>query len=231
MGSLRRVIMGDGSLSNALGPVLFVGAGLLLLYMGFVDIREALRLAPERVACADFLRTPNSHGRWVSLTGCRLDLATSASRRWNGWLPGQARDAGVGGKTLEMFIPLAEKDAPADDVPHVVVATTDKHLLGLIDQLQQLEAPEAVEAFVLAHEAEFDQVLGPEPLVGYAEPLGSSASRAALSVLMAQDAVVLEQNREPQRANALCSVLLGMALIMWGVWPLARRWRLERETG
>jgi hypothetical protein len=225
-----RILVGDGGFASAMGPLLFVGVGLGFTWLGLADLNEAVRVQPVEQTCAAFLAAPGATARWVSLTGCRLDLPSAASRRWSGWLPGQRRDAGVGGMTLELFIPLSVRGEAPPERPTAVVATTEKALLGLIDQLQQLDSEQRVEAFMLEHQAELERTLGPEKLVGYVEPLASTAAHAALGVLTAEGAVVLEQGRQPQRVNSLCSVLFGMALLVWGLLPITRRWKLETES-
>jgi hypothetical protein len=40
---------------------------------------------------------------------------------------------------------------------------------------------------------------------------------------------VLEQGREPKRVDALCTLLLGLGVMLFAFWPVARRFQLERE--
>ncbi len=231
MSALRRIVLGDGSLGSTVGTLLFIGIGLAFVWLGVSDLNEALRQQPVPLQCGEFLAAPGATARWVALSGCRLDLPGAASRRWKGSLPGQSRvDGGARGMTLELFIPLSARDAPASERPTAVLATTDKQLLGLVDQIGRLDTRDRVDAFLQEHQAEFDTLLSPEPLIGYVEPIASSASRAALGVITAEGAVVLEQGRQPQRLNSVCTVLFGMALLVWGLMPIARRWRLEKES-
>ncbi len=230
MSKAKRILIGDGGLAATIGTLVFIGVGLAFVSMGLADLTEALRTQPVPQDCREFLAAPGSTARWVSLSGCRLDLPLAATRRWKAWRPGQPRDGGASGKTLELFIPLSAKDAPPAERPSAIVATTDKRLLELMDTLQRLESPEQVEAFIVEHQAELEQPLAPQTLVGYVEPIASIASHAALGVLTAQGAVVLEQGRQPARLNSVWSVMMGMGLMIWGLLPVARRWRLERES-
>jgi hypothetical protein len=109
-----------------------------------------------------------------------------------------------------------------------VVATTEAGLLGLVDDLAR-QPLEQVDAFIDAHRTELASKLAPEELTGYVEPIASLASRKALTLITREGAVVLEQNRTPQRANALFGVFLGMVLLAVGFGPLVRRTLLLRE--
>jgi hypothetical protein len=62
------------------------------------------------------------------------------------------------------------------------------------------------------------------------EPIASLASQAALKTMMAEDAVVLEQNREPQRANAIFGAVLGVLLFLTGAMRLWVRVRTARSS-
>jgi hypothetical protein len=160
------------------------------------------------------------------LTGCRLDLASASSRTWKGWswLP----DGGVDHRNLELFLPISatsEREVP----PRAVVATTDTELLGMMDELSKLPVA-GVEPFIDAHRASLEAHLKPAPLTGYVEPIASLASQAALKTMMAEDAVVLEQNREPQRANAIFGAVLGTLLFLTGAVRLWLRVRTARSA-
>ncbi len=38
-----------------------------------------------------------------------------------------------------------------------------------------------------------------------------------------------EQGREPTRAEALCTLLMGLGVMLFAFWSVARRFQLERE--
>jgi hypothetical protein len=159
----------------------------------------------------------------VTLTGCKLDIAEAASRKWKGWV--SLRDGGqTGQRYLELFVPLFAGDAPPG-VPSAVLATTDQKLLSLMDGIDRI-APEDVAKYLNEHQTELADALEPTALTGYVEPVRSMAARSALSVLMASDAVVLEQGKRPPRANALFG-----AAVALGIRAVARRLLLSRESG
>jgi hypothetical protein len=201
-----------------------VALGLGLISMSSTDARAAVE-GTRALEGAHWLDHP-FEARWVRLRGCRLDLASAASRNWRG-VGATPVDGGVAPRTLELFIPLSatdEREVP----PRAVVATTEAGLLGLVDDLAR-QPLEQVDAFIDAHRTELANKLAPEELTGYVEPIASLASRKALTLITREGAVVLEQNRTPQRANALFGVFLGMVLLAVGFGPLVRRTLLLRE--
>lgn len=215
----------DGGWGAAAGTLLILGFGLFVLFVSVSDLREAARIAPEKRTCGSWLADPRG-ARWVELSGCKLDLASAASRKWKGWL--SVRDGGVSGaKYLELFIPIVN-DQPVDP-PRAVLATQDAELLALIDGIDAVP-PDEVDAYLDAHGAAFRALLSPEKLTGYVEPVKSLASRSALTQITAEDAVVLEHNRQPPRANAIFGVVVGLFCIAMAVRTMARRYLVDRDS-
>lgn len=218
---VRYVLLGEGSPRRLVGTVLLLAVGVGLIDLSARDLREALHWRPRELTCEQWLGSP-LEARWVSLSGCRLDLASAASRTWKGWAP--PVDGGVrGGRTLELFLPISASEV-RETPPRAVVATTDSELLGVIDALARV-SPAEVDAFVEAHRATLEGKLKPERLVGYVEPVASLASRSALKTLVLEGAVVLEQGREPARANAVFGALVGLVMLLAALWPIASRVR------
>lgn len=217
--------MGDGGLGGLAGTLLLLGVGLVMTYSGTEDIRAAVATAPTRLSCADFIANP-SNAKWVVLEGCRLDLNAATTRRWKGWW--SRADAGPTARHLELFIPVSPLGTAQPERPKVVLATMDSVLLTLVETLDRLP-PDQVDAFVDAKAVEIEAVLAPKELRGAVAPLSPTGSRAALSQMLAEDAVVLEQGREPKRLDALCTLLLGLGVMLFAFWPVARRFQLERE--
>jgi hypothetical protein len=223
---LRRLLgidsMGWGA---AAGTLLLLGFGLFVLFVSVADLREAARIAPDKRTCSSWLADP-SGPRWVELSGCRLDLASAASRKWKGWL--SVKDGGVtGARYLELFIPIVA-DRPIDP-PVAVLATQNAELLALVDGIDALP-PEEVGAYLESHGGAFQALLEPQKLTGYVEPVKSLASRSALASITAENAVVLEQDKQPPRANALFGVVVGVFCIAMAVRTMARRYLVDRDS-
>lgn len=224
---VRRVVVGDGGPGALVGTLLLLGVGLGLTFTGIQDIRLAVDSAPRRLSCAEFLENP-SVARWVILEGCRLDLNAATTRRWKGWFAGE--DGGTPARHLELYVPISALGTTAPEVPKVVLASMDPTLLSLVEAIDRTP-PEQVDAFIDAKASEIEAVLAPKELRASVAPLAPTGSRPALAQMMAPDAVVLEQGREPKRLESLCSLLLGLGVMLFAFWPMARRFQLERELG
>jgi hypothetical protein len=223
---VRRVVLGDDGGAGALvGTLLLLGVGVGLTATSIADLRVAVELGPKRMTCADFIEDPTV-ARWVVLEGCRLDLNAASTRRWKGWFGG--RDGGTSARHLELFIPLSPLGTAQPEVPKVVLATTEPTLLTLVEALDKTP-PEQLDAFIASKEKEIEAVLAPPELRALVAPLAPTGSRPALAAMMAPDAVVLEQGREPKRVESLCNLLLGLGVMLFAFWPMARRFQLERE--
>ncbi len=223
---LKKLLGMENGWGGAAGTLLMLGFGLFVLFVSVADLREAARLKPEERTCASWLADP-SGPRWVSLTGCKLDLTEAASRKWKGWV--SLRDGGVSGeKFIELFVPLFAGESPTGP-PRAVLATTDKDLLKLMDGINQL-SPDLVGSYLASHASEFEAQLEPKVLTGYVEPVKSVASRSALGVITAEDAVVLEQGRQPPRANAIFGLVVGLFFVALGVRSMAMRFLVERDS-
>jgi hypothetical protein len=226
LGTLRAAVLGDSGASGLLRRVLLLLLGGFLLEFSAANLREAVRWAPVELDCEDWLEAPGT-ARWVSLTGCRLDLAMAARRNLKGFFA-QADGGRVRGRTLELFLPVAsspEHEAP----PRAVVSTGDPVLLGTVDELGALPV-EQVDAFIEAHREVLISRLKPERLTGYVEPVVPWSAREALRSLDAPGAVVLDQGREPERANALFGLVVALALLAVACWgPAARLWAARRD--
>ncbi len=218
------MLFGDAGLGAFIGTVAMLVLGFALISMSGADVLAVVE-GPRTLPCATWLDNPLA-SRWVTLTDCRLDLASAASRSWHG-LGTVQPDGGQTPRTLELFVPLSATDE-RERPPRAVVATSEAGLLGLVDQLAQLPL-EQVDPFIDEHRAELLGKLKPDALTGYVEPIASLSSRKALGLITREGAVVLEQNRSPRAANAVFGLLVGMVMVVGAALPLFRRVLLVRE--
>jgi hypothetical protein len=224
--NFKRLLGVDNGWGGAMGTLLLLGFGLFILFISVADLREAARIKPEERGCAEWL-ADSSGPRWVTLVGCKLDLTEAASRKWKGWR--SVKDGGVSGQHyMELFVPIFTGAAPVES-PRGVLATTDKALLDLMDAIDRL-APEEVAGFLQANAAKFDVLLEPKTLTGYVEPVKSVAARSALGMITAEDAVVLEQGKQPPRANALFGLVVGLIAVALAVRSVFMRYLVERDS-
>jgi hypothetical protein len=224
--NFKRLLGAENGWGGAAGTLLLLGGGLAILFVSVADLTEAARIKPVERGCQEWLADP-SGPKWVTLVGCKLDLAEAASRKWKGWR--SVKDGGlVGEHYLELFVPIFAGEAPVQP-PRAVLATTDKPLLDLMDGIDRL-APEEVQAYLLENSTALEALLEPKTLTGYVEPIKSMASRSALNVITAEGAVVLEQGRQPARANALFGLVLGLIAVAMSVRSVFMRYLVERDS-
>lgn len=227
---LRELLAGeDSGWGPALSVVALLGLGLGLAALGLIDLSSVVT-GPRAMSCADFLAAPRS-ARWVSLSGCRLELMGAATRRFKGWKAPRDGGPALGARNLELFIPLGVMGSTPRLESPVLVSTDDKELLGLVDQLSALQDEEAVETFIDDHAPALEASLAPPTLTGYVEAFDSFSSRTAKGVLEEEGSLVLRQGRAPETTQSLCSLTLGLALAAWAFLPMVRRVRLWREAG
>lgn len=224
---LKRLLGAENGWGGAMGTLLMLGFGLFVLFISVADLREASRIKPVERGCTEWLADP-SGARWVSLVGCKLDLTEAASRKWKG--SRSMRDGGVSGEhSMELLIPIFVGDAPVSPL-RGVVATTDKELLTLMDGIDRLGSPEEVEAYLAINKATMEKFLEPKTLTGYVEPVKSVAAWSALGVITAEDAVVLEQGRQPPRMNALFGLIVGLIAVALVVRSMFMRYLVDRDA-
>lgn len=196
MPKLRRVLLGEGGLGASVGTLLFIGAGLAFVWRGVSDLNEAVHAQPAEQPCEQFLtataRAPTEQ-RWVALTGCRLELEHSQVNRG------------------QLLVPLRARGSVSGEPPRALVAPSNP-------ELQRLDSPQKVEAFLAGQPAGIETTLAPMTLVALVEPRGGP-----------DGALLLTQGRPTPRLRSVGGVLFGMALMVLGLLPVARRWRLETE--
>lgn len=121
---LKRLLGAENGWGGAAGTLLLLGFGGFFLVMSVVELRDAARLKPEERACAEWL-TNSSGAKWVTLTGCKLDVAQA-----------RAEDGRV-------IVPI---------VGGGLMSTTDTELIALRDALAAL-GPEEAKTFLSTHGA------------------------------------------------------------------------------
>ena len=190
MSKARRVLLGAGGLGASAGTLLSLAFGLGFVWRGVSDLNGVVSSQPAAQPCERFLsEAPLTQPRWVALIGCRLELAHSQVTHGQLLVPLTAGGA-VWGAPTRAYV------APADP------------------ELQRLDSPQKLEAFLSEHRAG----LAPQTLTALAEPQKGPGG-----------AVLLTQGRPSPRLRSLGAVLFGMALMVLGLLPVARRWRLENE--
>ena len=141
--------------------------------------------------------------------GCAEWLADSSGPRWVTLTDCKLNLSGARGEGALRFVPLYV-GTPAP-VPRAVLATSDAELIAVIDGAAGLGKDEA-SAFLQSHGA----TLQPR-LTGYV----ASAKR--------EDAVVLQQGKQPQRLQTVFGMLVGLVAIALVVRSMFMRYLVDRD--
>jgi hypothetical protein len=126
---LKRLLGAENGWGGAMGTLLLLGFGAFFLGVSVVGLQDAARVKPEERTCAEWLAS-SSGAKWVTLSGCRLDVT-------------QAR--AEGGRVL---VPIFAADISS----HAMLSSTDTELITLKDSVAALSAEEA-KTFMSAHGA------------------------------------------------------------------------------
>lgn len=221
---LKRLLGLNEGFGSAAATLMLLGMGCTLIFFSSSALRDAAQLKPLERDCAEWIADP-SGPRWLTLKGCKLDLSSTVFRRFST----RQSDAGVDHRFLELFVPLFTGDAVSDP-PTAVLATQDAEILKFIDGISATPVEE-VEQYLKDHAAESARLLEPPALTGYVARMQSFGARNALSQLTAEDAVVLQQGAQPERANAIFTLLVGLVFAALGVRTMAKRYLTWRELG
>ena len=151
---LLRLLGGDLGWAGVVGTLLLAGSGLVLVFLGALDLRHVAVPKPEERACAEWLADA-AGPRWVTLTGCEVAV-----------LPVRAG----GGRR---FVGLGERGGAP-----VLLEVTDPSLRTLVETLGTLPPPD-VEAYARAHAAEFEVLRRPKGLTGWTSPLAEDVEPPA----------------------------------------------------
>lgn len=216
-----RRLFSAGQTAGTLGWLLVLGAGVAVTAWNAPHLEMSLRGAPVERSCKAWLKDP-SGPRWVTLTGCKLDLSAAAARRWKGFI--SLRDGEVSGAHyVQLYVPLAWMVGD-ESPPRGVLVTSEAGVLSLLQGLDDVSR-DAAPGWLEAHADQLDAVLEPQRLTGLVEPLEDLPAHGKLGMLTAPGAVVLRQGATPPLANPVAGVVLGAALALLGGVVLARRAR------
>jgi hypothetical protein len=195
---LARLLGGDLGWAGAAGTLLLAGFGLVLVVLGALELRSVAVPKPEERGCEEWLAEVKGP-RWVTLGGCRVEVApvrTLGARR---------------------FVSLGERGGAP-----MLLEVTEPPLVALVEKLGALPAGE-VGAYVAAHAADFEALVAPKVVSGWAAPLEVAVEPGA------PGAWVLVQGALPPRGQVVLRVLVGIVALAVVLRPLGRRWLLARE--
>ena len=191
-----------------LGCIAAIGA-LYLMCMGGQGLYTSVKnRTPMELACEHYDEVkPNKE--WLRLTGCELNLMESSYMEENG-------------KAVELFIPARGPGEEEGGPIYVLVATDDKELLALTNEMMTFETERELESYFARNRSKLHFKRDVQGLVRYGVDLDSSdrAELAGLDAALASDFVIVDDGKDPGFAKSL-GFLGGGIVLLLGVGAVA----------
>ena len=191
-----------------LGCIAAIGAFYLMWMGGQGLYTSAKNRAPMELACEhDDDVKPNKE--WLRLTGCDLNLMESSYMEENG-------------KAVELFIPARGPGEDEGDPIYVLVATDDKELLALTNEMMNFETERELMSYFARNRSKLHFKRDVQGLVRYGVDLDDSdrAELAGLDAALASDFVIVDDGKDPGFAKSL-GFLGGGIVLLLGVGAVA----------
>jgi len=191
-----------------LGCIAAIGA-LWLMWMGGQGLYTSVKnRAPMELACGNYDEVKPSK-EWLKLTGCELNVMESSYMEENG-------------KVTELFIPARGPGEEEGDPIYVLVATDDKDLLAVTNEMMSLESEDELMSYFAKNRSKLFFTRDVEGLVRYGVDLDDSdrAELAGLDDTLATDFVIVDDGKEPRLAKSL-GFLGGGIVLLLGVGAVA----------
>ncbi len=191
-----------------LGCIAAIGA-LYLMWMGGQGLYTSVKnRTPMELACEHYDDVkPNKE--WLRLTGCELNLMESSYLEENG-------------KAVELFIPARGPGEEEGDPISVLVATDDKELLALTNEMMNFETERELMRYAARNRSKLHLKRDVQGLVRYGVDLDDSdrAELAGLDAALASDFVIVDDGKDPGFAKSL-GFLGGGIVLLLGVGAVA----------
>ncbi|GMR22856.1 MAG: hypothetical protein BMS9Abin37_1233 [Acidobacteriota bacterium] len=191
-----------------LGCIAAIGA-LYLMWMGGQGLYTSVKnRTPMELACENY--DDVKPGReWLRLTGCELNVMESSYVEESG-------------KAVELFIPARGPGEEERDPIYVLVATDDKELLTLTNEMMNLETESELMRYFARNRSKLHFKRDVEGLVRYGVDLDDSdrAELAGFDDALASDFVIVDDGKEPGFAKSL-GFLGGGIMSLLGVGAIA----------
>ncbi len=187
-----------------LGCLVALGA-LYMLWMGGQGMYTSIKNhAPMELACENYDDVkPNKE--WLKLTACELNVLESSYMEENG-------------KVTELFIPARGPGEEEGDPIHVLLATDDRDLLALTNEMIKLETEAELMAYFAKHRSQLYVTRDVQGLVRYGVDLddGDRADLKGLDDSLATDFVIVDDGKEPGFGKSL-GLLGGGSVLLLGI--------------
>ena len=173
------------------------------MWMGGQGLYTSIKnRAPMELACEHYDDVkPNKE--WLRLTGCELNVMESSYMEENG-------------KVVELFIPARGPGEEEGDPIYVLVATDDKELLVLSNEMMNLETEAELMRYFAKHRSQLHFKRDVQGLVRYGVDLDDSdrAELAGLDSALASDFVIVDDGNDPGFGKSLGFLGGGIVLLL-----------------
>lgn len=187
-----------------LGCLVAFGA-LYMMWMGGQGLYTSIKnRAPMELACENYDEVkPNKE--WLKLTGCELNVLESSYME-------------TGGKVTELFIPARGPGDEEGDPIHVLVATKDRELLSLANDMMKLENEAELMTYFAQHADKLYLRRDVQGLVRYGVALDDDdrADLEGLDETLAPDFVIVDDGKEPGFGKSV-GLLGGGTVLLLGI--------------
>lgn len=245
------MLLGEGGAGVAAGTLLLFGLGLLLVLRDPPALATTLQAEPTPLACPRWAAEPTRHA-WVRVTGCReagapRDLGPDAGVLVALELPDGTRVGYLSPKPAKEGAAPGSARTGQPEPSRGPVALDAGASPGSARAERQREGnhgPLQVEDGASSGPARADLAGTVQPgrdATAASEDAGADldAACAACRVLTGTSQVravdgaqvpVLLEGRDPRSPRVLLTAFAGLLLMVWALWPVARRWQLVRES-
>src|SRR5437868_9575527 len=203
-GNIRIIL----ALLLAMGAAFFYGGQGL--YTALKN-RQPARLGMDDLAGGQ----PSAH--WLVLTNAELAVYDAA------WKVTRSKyESESAGRITEGYIPLRARGQSLKDRCYAVLATSDPHTLGLLEELRHVKDDAGMATFVANHKGELKQTREVTGLVRFGiERGGESGKLGGLQKNLAPNFIVLAEGKQPSLSKSVGLLLVGF-LIGGGLLVAAR---------
>jgi len=180
-------------------------AALYMMWMGGQGLYTSIKnRAPMELTCGSYDEVkPNKE--WLKLTGCELNVLESSYMEENG-------------KVTELYIPARGPGEEEGDTIHVLLATDDKDLLALTNEMIQLESEAELMSYFAKYRSQLYTTRDIQGLVRYGVNLDDSdrSDLQGLDDTLAPDFVIVDDGEAPGLGKSL-GLFGGGSVLLLGI--------------
>lgn len=180
------------------GCLLLAAAAYLLVTGGQGVYTGLTNRTPTVLTITDYVDN-KPEAKWLEVTDCYLDLTEAAYLEENG-------------RMVEIYVPLREN--PESEKVHLVLATDDSALMGLLKKMQKVNSEQQALEFLTKHKDEVFQQRSVNGLVRYGVDLDEEdrGKLRALDKALVSNFAIIDEGAEPALGTSLLMLVGGLIL-------------------